>query len=50
VREAALSHNVDWVHLKVNRPEPRTVELPDPFAASSDTATDLIRWVQSQKG
>lgn len=50
VREAELSHNVDWVHLKINRPEPRTVELPDPFATSSDTATDLIRWVQSQKG
>lgn len=50
VREAELSHNVDWVHMKVNRPEPRTVELPDPFANADEDATELIRWVKAQKG
>lgn len=50
VREAELSHNVDWVHMKVNRPEPRTVELPDPFAHADEDATALIRWVKAQRG
>ena len=50
VREADLAHNVDWVHLKVNRPEPRTVELLDPFANTDDDAADLINWVTSQEG
>jgi len=49
VRERGLAHNVDWVHLKVNRPEPRTVELQDPFATADDAAADLIRWVRAQE-
>ena len=49
VRERGLAHNVDWVHLKVNRPEPRTVELQDPFATADDAAADLISWVGAQK-
>lgn len=49
VRERGLAHNVDWVHLKVNRPEPRTVELQDPFATADDAATDLISWVRAQE-
>lgn len=50
VREAGLAHNVDWVHLKVNRPEPRTVELQDPFANEDRHAADLISWVRAQEG
>ena len=49
VRERGLAHNVDWVHLKVNRPEPRTVELQDPFATTDDAAADLINWVRAQE-
>ena len=49
VRERGLAHNVDWVHLKVNRPEPRTVELQDPFATADDAAADLISWVRAQE-
>lgn len=49
VRERGLAHNVDWVHLKVNRPEPRTVELLDPFATTDDAAADLISWVRAQE-
>ena len=49
VRELGLAHNVDWVHLKVNRPEPRTVELQDPFANADDAAADLISWVRAQE-
>lgn len=49
VRERGLAHNVDWVHLKVNRPEPRTVELQDPFANADDAAADLISWVRAQE-
>ena len=49
VRERGLAHNVDWVHLKVNRPEPRTVELQDPFATADDAAADLIGWVRAQE-
>ncbi|MCG7235927.1 Pup--protein ligase [Corynebacterium sp. ACRQP] len=49
VRERGLAHNVDWVHLKVNRPEPRTVELQDPFAIADDAAADLIGWVRAQE-
>lgn len=30
--------NVDWVRLKVNRPEPCTVELPDPFETGGEAA------------
>ena len=49
VRERGLAHNVDWVHLKVNRPEPRTVELQDPFATTDGAAADLISWVRAQE-
>ena len=49
VRERGLAHNVDWVHLKVNRPEPRTLELQDPFANADDAAADLISWVRAQE-
>ena len=49
VRERGLAHNVDWVHLKVNRPEPRTGELQDPFANADDAAADLISWVRAQE-
>lgn len=48
VRERGLAHNVDWVNLKVNRPEPRMVELLDPFAATDPAAAGLIDWVRQQ--
>uniref|UniRef100_UPI0025953EA6 proteasome accessory factor PafA2 family protein n=1 Tax=uncultured Corynebacterium sp. TaxID=159447 RepID=UPI0025953EA6 len=50
VRQADTPHNVDWVHLKVNRPEPRTIELLDPFANTSAEADDLIDYVNAHAG
>lgn len=46
VREHNASHNVDWVHLKVNRPDPRTVELQDPFANTDERVDSLIEYVR----
>lgn len=50
VREAGTAHNVDWVHLKVNRPEPRTVELLDPFANTNADADELLAYVAAHGG
>ena len=50
VREAGAAHNVDWVHLKVNRPEPRTVELLDPFANTNADADELLAYVAAHAG
>ncbi len=47
VRDTGTSHNVDWVHLKVNRPEPQTVELLDPFANSDERVDALIHYVRA---
>ncbi|WP_092152080.1 Pup--protein ligase [Corynebacterium mycetoides] len=40
-RATGASTNVDWVHLKVNHPEPRTVELTDPFAAGGEAGAQV---------
>ncbi|AWB85068.1 Pup--protein ligase [Corynebacterium liangguodongii] len=45
--ELGAQVNVDWVHLKANRPEPRTVALPDPFSASNEAVDDLISYMIS---
>ncbi|WP_115684630.1 Pup--protein ligase [Corynebacterium senegalense] len=49
VREAGAAHNVDWVRLKVNRPEPRTVELLDPFATEDERVDALIDYVGQER-
>ncbi|MBP3087607.1 Pup--protein ligase [Corynebacterium sp. sy017] len=38
--------SVDWLRLKVNRPEPQVVELADPFANSDTRVDDLIAYMQ----
>lgn len=45
VRAAGADYNVDWVHVKLNRPEPRTVELLDPFATQDARIDALIEFV-----
>ncbi|AKK03136.1 Pup--protein ligase [Corynebacterium epidermidicanis] len=46
---AALEHQapttVDWTRLKVNRPEPKVVELVDPFAAVDERVDELIAYL-----
>ncbi|WP_342319731.1 Pup--protein ligase [Corynebacterium mayonis] len=49
VRQHGASYNVDWVNLKVNRPEPRTVELLDPFASEDERVDALISYVKAQQ-
>lgn len=44
-RAAGVDHNVDWVHLKTNRPEPRTLELLDPFAASDARVDEFVDYI-----
>lgn len=46
-REAALEHNVDWVHLKTNRPEPRTLELLDPFASEDPRVDEFVAYINT---
>ena len=47
VQEAGTDYNVDWVHLKVNRPEPQTVDLLDPFVTEDQRVDDLIDYVRA---
>lgn len=46
-REAAIEHNVDWVHLKTNRPEPRTLELLDPFASEDPRVDEFVAYINA---
>lgn len=46
-RAAGVDYNVDWVHLKTNRPEPRTLELLDPFAAADPRVDGFIDYIAS---
>ena len=48
-RDTGASVNVDWVHLKANHPEPRTVELSDPFiadGAAAESVDTLIEYLR----
>ena len=40
----------DWVHLKVNDPEPQLVELSDPFAAVDSRVDDLLDYLDAHAG
>lgn len=42
VRSAGADYNVDWVHVKLNRPQPQTVQLLDPFATQDPRVDALI--------
>ncbi|MGY6463835.1 Pup--protein ligase [Corynebacterium sp. UMB8791] len=44
-RDYNAEHNVDWVHLKVNRPEPRTLKLLDPFETENADVDALIQYI-----
>ncbi|WJZ02635.1 Pup--protein ligase [Corynebacterium freiburgense] len=44
------SVTVDWMRLKVNRPEPISVELGDPFATIDDRVDELIEYMKTQRG
>ncbi|OFP37275.1 Pup--protein ligase [Corynebacterium sp. HMSC071B10] len=46
-RAAGVDYNVDWVHLKTNRPEPRTLELLDPFASTDPRVDEFIDYIDS---
>lgn len=37
---------VDWVNLKVNEPEPRSVELLDPFAVTDGDVDKLLQYME----
>ena len=41
-RAAGIDISVDWMRLKVLRPEPHLVELKDPFTNSSEEVDTLI--------
>lgn len=45
-RELGAPVSVDWVHMKVDRPEPQTVELLDPFLASDERVDELISYMR----
>ncbi len=45
--ELDASISVDWVQMKVDRPEPRTVELKDPFANEDERVDDLIAYMHA---
>lgn len=44
-REHEAPTTVDWMRLKVNRPEPRVVELSDPFAAADARVDELVTYL-----
>ena len=48
--EAAAAHNaeitVDWTSIKLNRPEPRRVELLDPFATVDPAVDELLEQIR----
>ena len=48
-RELGARYTVDWVHLKVDRPEPRTVDLQDPFATSDARVDDLLSYMENNR-
>lgn len=50
VRTTNAEHNVDWVQLKVNRPEPQTVRLLDPFSTADAAYDELINYVTEHHG
>lgn len=41
---------VDWMRLKVNKPDPMSVELGDPFATVDDRVDELIEYMCNQQG
>ena len=44
--ELGVPVTTDWVHLKVNEPEPRVVELLDPFAPVDERVDDLLAYLE----
>ena len=45
-RALGAHHTVDWVHLKVDRPVPQTVDLQDPFAVTDARVDDLLEYMR----
>ncbi len=48
-RELGARYTVDWVHLKVDRPEPQTVDLQDPFATTDARVDDLLSYMETNR-
>ncbi|WP_081618035.1 Pup--protein ligase [Corynebacterium pilosum] len=46
-QELGAPISVDWVHMKVDRPEPRTVDLLDPFANEDPRVDELIAYMDA---
>ena len=45
-RSLGANVTVDWTRLKVNRPEPRTEELLNPFVADDDRVEALLDYMR----
>ena len=45
-RRLGAHYTVDWVHLKVDRPVPQTVDLQDPFATEDARVEGLINYMR----
>lgn len=41
---------VDWMRLKVDQPEPRSIQLDDPFATIDDRVDELIAYMEEHQG
>ncbi|WP_018295502.1 Pup--protein ligase [Corynebacterium lubricantis] len=39
--------SIDWVHLKVERPEPKVVEMLDPFVTEDERVDELIGYMRA---
>lgn len=47
-REHGANTTVDWVRMKVNRPEPHTEEFLDPFDATDSRLSALLEYMREQ--
>ncbi|WIM68838.1 Pup--protein ligase [Corynebacterium breve] len=47
--ETGAAISVDWVHMKAERPEPRTVELLDPFLTEDAQVDELIAYMRENQ-
>ncbi|UDL76866.1 Pup--protein ligase [Corynebacterium uberis] len=45
--ETGAPVTADWLRLKVNRPEPKLVELGDPFTAADDRVAELLDYMDT---
>ena len=48
-RELGAHYTVDWVHMKVDRPEPQTVDVQDPFATEDVGVDKLVAYMHDNR-